>query len=88
MAAGTYLLNCCCLVAKSYCSFSTPWTVASQAPLSMGFPGKNTEAGGHFLLQGIFLTQGSHLHLRQWQADPLPLSPQGSLYLMLLLFTH
>ena len=33
--------------------FSTPWTVAHQAPLSMGFnsPGKNTGLGCHFLLQ-------------------------------------
>ena len=36
--------------------FVTPWTVASQAPLSMGFSGKNTEVGCHFFLQGIFLT--------------------------------
>ena len=33
----------CCLVAKSClfaksCSFDTPWTVARQAPLSVGFP--------------------------------------------------
>ena len=26
-------------------------------------PGKNTGVGGHFLLQGIFLTQGSNPHL-------------------------
>ena len=26
-------------------------------------PGKNTGMGCHFLLQGIFLTQGSSLHL-------------------------
>ena len=36
----------------------TQWTVASQAPLSMGFFGKNTGVGCHFLLQEIFLTQG------------------------------
>ena len=29
--------------------FVTPWTVALQAPLSMGFPGKNTAMGSHFL---------------------------------------
>ena len=34
--------------------FVTPWTVPYQA-LSMGFPGKNTGVGCHFLLQGIFL---------------------------------
>ena len=39
-------------------SFATPWTVARQAPLSMGFSGTNTGVGCHFLLEGIFPTQG------------------------------
>ena len=32
-------MNCCCLVTKSCLidSFATPWTIAHQAPLSMGF---------------------------------------------------
>ena len=56
------------------CLFATPWTVAHQAPLSMRLrcpwvsPGKNTGVGCHFLLQGIFPTQGSNpglLHCRQ-----------------------
>ena len=38
----------------------TLWTRAYQVPLSMDFPGKNTGVGCHFLLQGIFLTQGSN----------------------------
>ena len=33
---------------------------AHQAPLSMGFSGKNTGVGNYCLLQGIFLTQGSN----------------------------
>ena len=33
------------------------------------FPGKNTGVGCHFLLQGVFLTQGSNLHLLHWQLD-------------------
>ena len=39
------------------------------------FPVKNTGTGCHFLLQGIFLTQGSNpclLCLLNWQADSLP----------------
>ena len=40
--------------------FLTPWTIASQALLSMGFPGKNIAVGCYFLLQGIFLTQGAN----------------------------
>ena len=38
--------------------FVTLWTVAHQVPLSWNSPGKNTGAGCHALLQGIFLTQG------------------------------
>ena len=38
--------------------FVTSWTVAHQVPLSVDFPGKNTEVSCCFLLQGIFPTQG------------------------------
>ena len=41
-------------------------------------PGKNTGVGCHFLLLGIFLTQGSNLHILHWQANFFLLSPQGS----------
>ena len=36
------------------------WIAAYQVPLSWNSPGKNTRVRSHFLLQGIFLTQGSH----------------------------
>ena len=36
-------------------------------------PGKHTGVGCLFLLQGIFVTQGSNLHLLHWQADSLSL---------------
>ena len=39
--------------------FATPGTVAHQAPLSVGFPGKNTGMGCHVFLQGVFSTQES-----------------------------
>ena len=35
----------------------TPWTVAHPASLSVGFTGKNSRVGCHFLLPGIFSTQ-------------------------------
>ena len=41
------------------------------------FPGKNTGVDCHFLLQGIFLTQGLNLHLLHLQADSLTLAPPG-----------
>ena len=44
----------------------------------MGFPGKNTGVGCHFLFQGIFLIHGLNLHLLHWQVDSLPLSHKGS----------
>ena len=56
----------------------TPGTVARQVPLPMGFPGKNTGVGGHFLLQGLFPSQGLNQCLLRWQAGSLPLSHQGS----------
>ena len=42
------------------------------------FPGKNTGVGCHFLLQGIFATQGSSWGILHWQVDSLPLSYQGN----------
>ena len=56
----------------------TPWTVAHQAPLSMGFPRQEYWSGLHFLLQGIFPTRGSNPHLLHWQVGALLLSHQGS----------
>ena len=43
--------------------FVTLWTVAHQAPLSMGFFSKNTRVSCHVLLQEIFSTQESNSHL-------------------------
>ena len=61
-------------------SFVIPWTVAHQLLCPWDFPGKNMGVGCHFLLQGIFLTQGLNLHLLHWQADSLPLSHWGSFH--------
>ena len=40
-----------------------PWTVALQAPLSMGLSRQGYWRGLHFLFLGIFPTQGPNLHL-------------------------
>ena len=47
--------------------------------------GKDTGVGCRFLLQGIFLTQGSNPHLLHQQADSLALSHLGSPELI---YTH
>ena len=43
--------------------FSTLWTVAHQAPLSMDFSRQEYWTGLHFMLQGLFPTQRSNPHL-------------------------
>ena len=69
-------------------SFVTPWTVARQAPLSMGFSRQEHWSGLPSLLQGIFPTQGSNLHLSHvlhWQEGSLPLAAPGKLTYMYML---
>ena len=57
--------------------FATLWTVAHQAPLSMGFSRQEYWVGYHFLLQGIFLNQGLNPRLLHWQAGSSPLRHLG-----------
>ena len=40
--------------------FAIPWTVACHAPSPKGLSRQEYWLGCHFLLQGIFLTQGSN----------------------------
>ena len=78
----TLLKQLHCLVAKSCLTFLRPHGLQSTRLLCpWDFPGKNTGVGCHFLLQGIFPTQGSNsslLHLLHWQVNSLPLSHQRS----------
>ena len=58
--------------------FASLWTAALQVPLFMGFSRQEYQSGCHVLLQRIFLTQGSKLHLLcllHWQASSLLLVP-------------
>ena len=62
--------------------FATPWIIAHQAPLSMGFSRQGYWSGFHAFFQGIFLTQASNLHLLHllhWQVGSLPLASPGNL---------
>ena len=71
-----------CLVASVMSNSLRPyglWPARLLCPWNS--PGKNTRVGCHFLLQGIFLTQGSNprlLHVLHWQEDSLPLCHLGS----------
>ena len=78
----------CCgrggLVAISYSTCATPWTVARQAPLSMGFPRQEYWSGLPFPSPGDLPDPGiKHASpalqvVPTLQADSLPLSHQGS----------
>ena len=63
--------------------FATLWTMAGQAPLSIGFSMQEYWSGMLALLQGLFPTQGSNLCLTSpaLQACSLPLAPPGALIL-------
>ena len=64
------MLHCACVFSLLVVSDSvTPWTVACQAPVAMGFPGKNTGVDCHIW----------NPHLLRWQADSLSLSHLGKL---------
>ena len=69
------------------CVCSVVMTLWDPMDRGWDFPGKNTGVGCHFLLQGIFPTQGLNLillGLLHWQMDSLPLAPpRGSRDLIL-----
>ena len=58
-------------------SFVTPWTVARQAPLSMGFSRQEYWSGLPFPYPGDFPDPGIEPTSSASQADSLPLSPRG-----------
>ena len=66
-----------CMLSHSVMSDSL-WPL--QGPLSIVLSRQEYWSGCHFLLQGIFPTQGLNphlLHLLHWEADSLPLAPPG-----------
>ena len=61
---GSVRLTGLCLVAQSCLTLCDPVDYSPPGSSVHGdSPGKNTGVGCHFLLQGIFPTQGSNLHL-------------------------
>ena len=64
--------------ATQSCLFLTSWVVAYQAPPSMGFSRQEYWSGVPFLLQRIFLTQGSEPDLPHCRQMLYHLSHQES----------
>ena len=72
------ILERLCVCAQSCLILCNSMDCSLQAPLSMGFSRQEYWRGCHFLLQGIFLAQGSNpcpLCLLHWQEYSLPLAP-------------
>ena len=89
LAESYYMLSvfciCVCMISCSVVSNSLQLYELLPARLFCPWdsPGKNPEVGCHFLLQGIFPTQGSNSCLLHWQVNSSPLSHLGCFYLCL-----
>ena len=66
-----------CVLLSNVWLFETPWTVAHQAPFSMGFSRQEYWSDSHSLLQEISLTQGPNLGLLHCRHILYCLSHQG-----------
>ena len=79
LCAGAILsMYVCAKLIPLYLTLCDLMDCSPQAPLSMNSPGKSTGVGCHFLLHGIFPTQGSNpclLRLLHWHGRSLPLEP-------------
>ena len=62
---------------------ATPWTLASQAPLSMGFSRPEYWSGLPFTSPGDLPNPGIELRSPALQADSLPSEPPGNPYKIL-----
>ena len=60
--------------------FATPWTVACQAPLSMGFSKQEYWSGLPFPSPADLPDPGTEPRSPALQADALPSEPRGLLY--------
>ena len=77
--SSSFCVCCSCLVAKLCLTLLLPLGLQpSRFLCPWDFAGKNTAVACHFLLRGIFPTQGSNMRLPHWQADSFPLSHQGA----------
>ena len=73
----SFPLSGCGLAAKSCLTRATPWTVACQVPLFMGFCRQEHWSGLPFLSPGDFPDPGIEPRSLALQADSLPTELQG-----------
>ena len=79
-AVGRIVCYMPCLVARSCPTLRNPLNCSLPSSFVHGiFQARILEWVAIFLLQGIFLTQGSNTHLLYWQVGSLPAEPLGNL---------
>ena len=84
MCQQTDALYCfCCLDAQSRPTLCDPTDCSPPGFSVHGISRPRILEISHFLLLGIFLTQGSNLSLWHWQEQSLLLSLQGSLMIFM-----
>ena len=66
------------LVTKPYPTLATPWTVACQAPLTMGFSRQENWSGLPFPSPGDHPNPGTEARSPALQADSLPTELPGN----------
>ena len=66
------------LVAKSCLTLETPWTIACQAPLSMGFPRQEYWNGSSCPSPGDFPDPGISHRSPALKVDSLQIEPPGN----------
>ena len=71
-----HILNCCYCSVVSY-TFATPWTIACQVPLSMGFPRQQFWSGLPFPSPGDLRNLGIKPASPAWAAAFFPTEPPG-----------
>ena len=84
---SVYQIDCCGggLVAELCLTLTTPWTLACQAPQSMGLSRRKYQSGLPSPSLGDLPDPGMKPGSPAWQVDSLLLSHQGSIWLGLLL---
>ena len=76
-------------VAQSCLTLCDPWTIAHEAPLSMGFSRQEYWSGLPFLTAEALPNPGIEPVSPAWQTGSLPLAPPGKpMLLLLLLLSH
>ena len=70
-----YVVHCAYLLSHVQ-FFTTPWTAAHQAPLSVGIPKQEQRSGLPFLSPGDLPNPGTEHRFPALQADSLPSEPR------------